>query len=121
MSSLFRSYIGGFNIPMKGGSGRIDLSRPLARLDIRPRRVSFHPRGLFKLVLQPRSVPFRMIQVAFPVAPVLFSGPGVGMSCSDGDYYFWTRRADEILCLLESAGITVDAAPRYVRLRSLTF
>lgn len=106
-------------MPMRGGVGRVNLDRPLARLKLHPRRASFDPRGPFKLIIQARSLPFRAIHEAFLITPVFLSGPGVGMSCADGDYYFWTRRANEILCALESAGIPVDADARHVRLRPL--
>lgn len=119
--SEVRSYIGGFSIPMRGGVGRVNLDRPLARLELHPRRASFHPRGPLKLMFQSRSLPFNVIHEAFPIAPVFLSGPGIGLSCADGDYYFWARCAHEILCALESAGIPVDSSPRRVRLRSLTF
>ncbi|GAB3962334.1 hypothetical protein GCM10029978_017620 [Actinoallomurus acanthiterrae] len=118
--SEVRSYTGGFSMPMRGGTGRITLDRPFARLELRPRRASLHPRGPFRLVLESRSLPFTTVQEAFPTAPVILSGPGVGLRCVDGDYYFWTRHAREVLDVLESAGIPVDPSPRRLRPGSLT-
>ncbi|MCO5973267.1 hypothetical protein [Actinoallomurus soli] len=119
--SEVRSYIGGFSMPMRGGAGRVNLDRPLARLELHPHRVSFHARGPFTLMVRPRSVPFRAIHEAFPIAPVFLGGPGVGLGCADGDYYFWTRCAHELLGALDTAGVPVDPAPRRVRPRSVTF
>jgi len=119
-SSASDTYIGGLNIPMRGGAGRVNLDRPLARLELHPRRVSLLPRGPLKFLIPSRSIPLGAIREAFPIAPAFLSGPGVGMSCAEGDYYFWTPRAHEILHALESAGIPIDPDPRHIRLRWLT-
>jgi hypothetical protein len=116
------SYVGGFNIPMRGGVGRLSLDRPFARLELHPRRVSFRPRGPWQLVFQSRSLPHSTIQEAFPVARAIFGGSGLGLTCAgDQDYYFWTRRPAEVLYALEAAGVPVDWNPRHLGLTALVF
>jgi hypothetical protein len=113
------SFVGGFNVPMRGGFGRVNLSRPLARLELHPRRVDLIPRGPYRFVIAARSLPLEVIRVGYPLTHVLFNGPGIGLTCTDGAYYFWSRHAQEILELLESAGVPVDWTPRRVSARSL--
>ena len=108
-----RSFVGGMNVPVRGGWGRMNATVPLAELTIDGEWVTLRPRWFAALMIQPFRVPLAAIEVAYPVRSRVLAR-GIGLTTSDEQTaYFWTwSDQDEVLRTLAGRGVTIDPSAR---------
>jgi hypothetical protein len=107
------SFVGGMNVPLSGGFGRLSASFPLAELVIDDGWVTLQPRWFVAALIGPFRVPVRGIVAAYPLRKRL-GGGGVGLTTSDDQTaYFWALGAhDQVLHALACRGVTIDPSAR---------
>jgi hypothetical protein len=108
-----RSFIGGMNVPVRGGRGRMNATIPLALLIVDDDWLTLQPRWFATLITGPFRTPLSAVVAAYPVHGRL-AGGGIGLTTTDEQTaYFWTRHAgDEILRTLAARGIAIDPVAR---------
>jgi hypothetical protein len=106
-------FIGGMNVPMRGGFGRVNATIPLASLSVDQQTLTLAPRWFARVFIRPLVVPLGEVEVAYRLRGQ-FMTSGVGFDTHDGrTVYFWTRSAqDEVLRALTRLGVTIDSTPR---------
>jgi hypothetical protein len=122
-----RWFVGGMNVPVRGGRRRWTATTPLAWLIIDDGWVTLQLRRLGPTFCRlgprffgPFQVPTSQIVVAYPVRDR--TTRGVGMTTRDGQAaFFWVADRDcaAVLGTLSLAGVAVDPAPRRSRLWAL--